>query len=91
METHRHPYTIEAMYGKDIDVMVEVCHDYSPETNTYPGHNEWWIENVYKNGRLVEWDVLVRYFSILHGCYMNEENIEEIILDHIEANRQDQM
>ncbi len=83
----KHTYTIQALYGRDIELECEVIH--APETNTYPGHDEWWIENVYKNGKLIEWDVLIRYFSILYGCHMSEEEIEEIILDDYTAEYQE--
>ncbi len=81
---HTHTYRIKAMFGKDIDLDVDIWHFHCPGDRDTPKYEETEIEGITKDGRPVSTAALERYFSILHGCHMNYETIAAMIIEDFE-------
>ncbi len=81
---HTHTYHVEAMFGKDIYLDVEIDHQFCPGSKSTPKYEATEVVGISKGGRPVSTAALERYFSILHGCNMNYETIATMIIEDFE-------
>lgn len=77
-------YHIESMYGDPVTIQASIHHMKDLGDRETPPYEEAWIDSITHKGKQVSDEVLERYFSILHGCHMPWEAIEEMIIEDYE-------